>query len=133
MPNNQQSNKGAAGNSRCPCQLRLIYEIVRHTFISASRSAAVPELGSLGIMGSRITIGVAGALALTLCFVSMKDVPHNIAIRSPGPTMTILWVAVALIIITGILALIRSSKMATVFSLIASGFGILFSLILACV
>jgi len=36
----------AAGNSRCHHQLRLIYEIVRHTFISASRSAAVPELFS---------------------------------------------------------------------------------------
>ena len=29
------------------CQLRLIYEIVRHTFISTSRSAAVPELWTL--------------------------------------------------------------------------------------
>jgi hypothetical protein len=38
----------AAGNSRCPCQLRLIYETVRHTFISTFRSAAVPELGTLG-------------------------------------------------------------------------------------
>jgi hypothetical protein len=38
----------AAGNSRCPCQLRLIYEIVRHTFISTSRSAAVLELWTLG-------------------------------------------------------------------------------------
>jgi hypothetical protein len=38
------SNKIAAGNSRCPFQLRLIYEIVRHIFISTSRSAAVPEL-----------------------------------------------------------------------------------------
>jgi hypothetical protein len=36
-----------AGNSRCPCQLRLIYEIVRHIFISTSRSAAVPELWTL--------------------------------------------------------------------------------------
>jgi hypothetical protein len=27
--------------------LRLIYEIVRHTFISTSRSAAVPELWTL--------------------------------------------------------------------------------------
>ena len=40
----------AAGNSRCPCQLRLIYEFVRHTFISTSRSAAVPELWTLGVM-----------------------------------------------------------------------------------
>jgi len=39
---------GAAGNSRWPCQLRLIYEIVRHTFISTSCSAAVPELWTLG-------------------------------------------------------------------------------------
>jgi hypothetical protein len=34
----------AAGNSRCPCQFRLIYEFDRHIFISTSRSAAVPEL-----------------------------------------------------------------------------------------
>ncbi|MFZ0826011.1 MAG: hypothetical protein WAO02_01180, partial [Verrucomicrobiia bacterium] len=40
----------AAGNSRCPCQLRLIYEIVRHIFISTSRSAAVPELWTLGVI-----------------------------------------------------------------------------------
>jgi hypothetical protein len=40
-------NKSAAGNSRCLFQLRLIYEIVRHTFISTSRSAAVPELWTL--------------------------------------------------------------------------------------
>jgi hypothetical protein len=38
----------AAGKSRCPCQLRLIYEFVRHTFISTSRSAAVPEFLTLG-------------------------------------------------------------------------------------
>jgi hypothetical protein len=63
----------------------------------------------------------------------MRDVPHNPAIRSSEPTMTILWVAVALILITGIAALIRSSKAAAVLSLVASGFGILFSLILACV
>src|SRR5208283_3538938 len=44
-------NKGAAGNSRCPFQLRLIYEIVRHTFISVSRSAAVPELWTLDHYG----------------------------------------------------------------------------------
>ncbi len=34
----------AAGNSRCPCQLRLIYEICLLSFNSTSRSAAVPDL-----------------------------------------------------------------------------------------
>jgi hypothetical protein len=52
-PDDNQKPKGlnreyqiAAGNSRCPFQLRLIYEIIRHTFISTSRSAAAPELTS---------------------------------------------------------------------------------------
>jgi hypothetical protein len=41
------SQQIAAGKSRCLCQLRLIYEICLSLFHSASRSAAVPELGSL--------------------------------------------------------------------------------------
>jgi hypothetical protein len=81
----------------------------------------------------RITISIIGALALFLCFISMRDVLHNPAIRNSEPTMTILWITVALILFTGILALIRSSKMAEVFSPVASGLGILFSLLLACV
>ena len=84
-------------------------------------------------MASKLTIGIAGVIALGLCFLSMRDVPHNTAIRSLQPTMAILWVAVAMIVVTSLLALIRSSKAATVFSLLASGFGILFSLILSCV
>jgi hypothetical protein len=84
-------------------------------------------------MASRLTVSIAGVIALGLCFLSMCDVPHNPAIRSLQPTMTILWVAITLIIVTGLLALIRSSKVATVFALLASGFGILFSLILSCV
>ena len=40
-------NKGAAGNSRCPFQLRLIYEIDRPIVFSTSRSAVVPELWTL--------------------------------------------------------------------------------------
>jgi prepilin-type processing-associated H-X9-DG protein/prepilin-type N-terminal cleavage/methylation domain-containing protein len=42
-------NNGAAGNSRCPCQLRLIYEICLSSLHSTSRSAAVPELWTLGV------------------------------------------------------------------------------------
>jgi hypothetical protein len=84
-------------------------------------------------MALRITVGIAGTLGLLLCFNAMRDVPHNTAIRNPEPTMTILWIAVVLIIVTSILALSRNSRKATVFSLLASGFGILFSLILACV
>jgi heme/copper-type cytochrome/quinol oxidase subunit 2 len=87
----------------------------------------------LGTMALRITVGIAGALGLFLCFNAMRDVPHNTAIRNSEPTMTILWMAVVLIIVTGILALTRNSKKTTVFSLLASGFGILFSFILASV
>jgi len=54
-------------------------------------------------MASRLTIGIAAMIALGLCFLSMRDVPHNTAIRSLQPTMTILWVAVALIIVTSLL------------------------------
>ena len=45
-----QPNKGAAGNSRCPCQLPVIYEICPSSLHSTTRSAAVPELLSLGII-----------------------------------------------------------------------------------
>ena len=81
----------------------------------------------------RTAISIVGAVALFLCFVSMRDVQHNPAIKSLEPTMTVLWIAVALIFITGVVALIRSSKVTATFSLVASGLGILFSLILACV
>ena len=84
-------------------------------------------------MASRIAIGIVAAIALGLCFLSMRDVPHNMAIRNPQPSMTILWALVALIFITGALALIRSSRKMAVVSFVASGLGILFSLILACV
>ena len=84
-------------------------------------------------MASKIPIGMAGAIALGMCFLSMRDVPHNSAIRDPQPTMTILWVLVALIAVAGLLGLIRSSRLTTVASLVASGLGILFSLMLACV
>jgi hypothetical protein len=49
LPRSGSVQQFAAGNSRCPCQLRLIYEIVCHTFISSSCSAAVPELWTLGV------------------------------------------------------------------------------------
>jgi hypothetical protein len=63
-------NKGAAGNSRCPFQLRLIYEFVRHTFISTSRSAAVPELWTLDHFARRMkTIRYIVVLGLLgICF-----------------------------------------------------------------
>jgi hypothetical protein len=81
----------------------------------------------------RITIGIVGAFALILCFVSISDVHRNSSINNPQPTMTILWVTVTLIVVAGLLAVIRNSKLATVVSLVASGLGILFSLVLACV
>ena len=84
-------------------------------------------------MASRIPIGIVGAVALGLCFLSMRDVSHNTAIRNPQPTMTILWTLVALIIVVGVLALIRSSRKTAVASFVASGLGILFSSMLACV
>jgi hypothetical protein len=59
---------------------------------------------------SKISVSLAGALALFLCFTMMTGVPKNTAIRNPQPTMTILWLAVAVIIVTGFFALIRSSK-----------------------
>jgi hypothetical protein len=94
---------------------------------------AVAQLETLGIMAPRVTISIAGVVALVLCFVSMRDASHNPAIRSSEPTMTILWILAALIFVSGVLALIRSSRVATIFSLLASGVGVLFSLILACV
>ncbi len=84
-------------------------------------------------MAARITIGVVGTFALGLCFLAMHDVPRNSAISNPQPSMTILWVAVAVIVAAGLLAVIRSSKAMTVASLVASAVGILFSLLLACV
>jgi hypothetical protein len=88
---------------------------------------------ALDIIVSRIAIVIASAIALSLCFFSMRDVPHNRAIRNPQLTLTILWALIALIIVAGLLALFRSSRMTAVASFVASGLGILFSLILACV
>lgn len=84
-------------------------------------------------MALKIPTGIAGAIALGLCFLSLRDVPHNMAIRNPGPTMTILWSLVALIVVVGAPALIRGSRKAAAASFVASGLGILFSLVLACV
>ena len=84
-------------------------------------------------MTSTIQLGIAAAIALGLCFRSMLNVPHNLAIRNPQPSMTILWVLVALIIVAGALALMRSSRKTVIASFVASGLGVLFSLILACV
>jgi hypothetical protein len=81
----------------------------------------------------KIAIGIVAAIALGLCFLSMRDVPHNPIIRNPQPSMTVLWALVVLIVIAGALALIRSSRKAAVASFVASGLGILFSLMLACV
>lgn len=81
----------------------------------------------------KISNCIAGAVALCFCFLSMRDVPHNPIIRNPLPSMTVLWVLVALIVVTGALALMRSSRKTAGASFIASGLGILFSLILACV
>jgi hypothetical protein len=47
--------------------------------------------------------------------------------------MTILCVMVALIVVAALMAVIRGSTNTTVASFIASGLGILFSLMLACV
>jgi hypothetical protein len=49
-------------------------------------------------MASRIPIGVVAAIALGLCLLSMRDVPHNTAIRNPQSSLTILWALVALIV-----------------------------------
>jgi hypothetical protein len=84
-------------------------------------------------MALRIPIGIAAAVALGLCFLSMLDVPHNTAIRNPQPTMMILWVLIVLIVVAGMLGLVRSSHKTAAASFVASGLGILFSLMLACV
>jgi hypothetical protein len=67
MNSSRKPNKGAAGNSRCPCQLRLIYEICLSSFHSTSRSAAVPELGSLG--GANMFNRISNAVA-AICIVN---------------------------------------------------------------
>jgi drug/metabolite transporter (DMT)-like permease len=84
-------------------------------------------------MALRIAIGIAALIALGLCFLSMRDVPHNTMIKDPHATMTILWVLLALITVACALALIRGSRKTAVASFVASGLGILFSLMLACV
>jgi hypothetical protein len=53
----------------------LIYEIIRHTFISTSRSAAVPELWTLGHitrMTSIIYLGLAVALTTILTAITCR-------------------------------------------------------------
>jgi hypothetical protein len=82
-------------------------------------------------MALRIPIGIAAAIALRLCFLSMRDVPHNMAIRNPQPTMTILRMLIALIVVAGVLGLVRRSRKTAVASFVASGLGILFSVMLA--
>jgi hypothetical protein len=72
--------------------------------------SGVPGNWAIGIMASRIAVGVVAAFALWLCFLSMRDVPHNTMIRNPQPSLTILWTLVALIVAAGALALIRSSR-----------------------
>jgi len=84
-------------------------------------------------MASKVSTAIAGAIALGLCFLSMSDVPHNSAIWNPQPTMTILWTLIALIVVAGFVAFVRSSRNATAVSFVASGLGILFSVLLACV
>jgi hypothetical protein len=84
-------------------------------------------------MTSKIAIGIVATIALGLCSLAMGDVPHNTAIRNPQPSMMILWGLVSFIIVTGALALIRSSRRTAVASFVASGLGMLFSHMLACV
>ena len=84
-------------------------------------------------MASRIAIGLVAAIALGLCLLSMHDVGHNAAISNPVPSMTILWALVVLIVVVGAVALVRSSRKMAIASFVASGFGILLSLTLACV
>ena len=114
--------------------------LANHARATASRSVcnrrvSWPPSLSLGRwhMASRVAIGIAGAIALGLCFLSMRDVPHNSAIRNSQQTMTILGALVVLIIVAGLLALLRNSRMTAIASFVASGLGILFSLVLACV
>jgi hypothetical protein len=84
-------------------------------------------------MASKVSIALAGAIALSLCFLTMSDVPHNTAIRNPQPMITILWTMIALIVVAGVVAFVRSSRNAITVSFVASGLGILVSVILACV
>jgi hypothetical protein len=82
LPRSGSVQQFAAGNSRCPCQLRLIYEFVRHIFIFTSRSAAVPELWTLGRFSTMKTSedfsiakllkgSLLGLLGVTLPFCSL--------------------------------------------------------------
>ena len=75
-------NKCAAGNSRCPCQFRLIYEICLSSFHSTSRSAAVPELWTLGALAiamsdhPKIRSAVVGIATVLLFLFWMMTMMH---------------------------------------------------------
>jgi hypothetical protein len=89
----------AAANSHCPRHLRLIYEFDRHTFISTSRSAAVPELWTLGDSTHmkflvRVMSLIGGAVSIPFfCFAAR---PHSWSDGSSSVHFTsidILWAA----------------------------------------
>jgi hypothetical protein len=73
----------------------LIYELVRHTFISASRSAAVPELWTLGAamkLSRHLIVILLVAAALTASaqlFLVKRLVPKNVPSSDERFTFTI--------------------------------------------
>jgi hypothetical protein len=79
---NAGSIKIAAGNSRCPCQLQLIYEFVRHNFVSTPRSAALPELWTSDPMtppftcSRRLEMAVALLIILVACGAVLIFAPN---------------------------------------------------------
>jgi hypothetical protein len=104
--------------------------------MAAGHCLVAAVAGSFGVMrGStpRFVIVAVGALALVFCFVSLRDVPRNGSIRNPQPSMAILITFISLTTASCTWACLRDSKAARYIALIASGLGILFSVVLACV
>jgi len=80
-----------AGNSRCPSQLRLIYEICLSPFHSMSRSAAVPELWTAtsamrlsAFIVSLVVVATAGCASRPLYFPTSEE-QYNEALREAEP------------------------------------------------
>jgi hypothetical protein len=75
----------------------------------------------------------AGLVTLGLCLLSLRDIPRNHMIRDPQPSATVVVVLILLTVTACVWACVRRSRAAGYASLVASGLGILFSIMLACV
>jgi hypothetical protein len=75
----------------------LIYEIVRHTFVSTSRSAAVPELWTLGSARAIDMPGIYLTAILTTAIAAAIFVPLVHKLRLPA-NERLLWLAAGLVL-----------------------------------